>query len=512
MNRASSSRCRFSWCASCGAARGGTHLESCLCLSSRHWRSLSRSRPHSAHHWPRLPLRSTRQAWTARSRRATTSSRSRTARGSPRTEIPPDRSTWGVVDVLAAEAHAAHARSARGRRPDRTRQRARHERQVGDYYASYIDEAAIEASGMRRRSGRLLDRIAAIDSATRAGAGARRRPARRRRSAEHHGLPHRPAVRLLDRRPTSTTRRSNAAYLLQGGLGLPDRDYYLGDSARNGGASARSYATHVARCCGWPAIADPDGKAGAHRRAREQDRAGARDADSSRSTCGTATTPGRGASSRRARRASTGTAFFARAPGSTTQPVVIVWHPQRDHRPRRRWSASEPLDAWKDWLTFHAIDRNAARPPERVRRRALRLPRHGPSAARRRSRQRWKRAVDVDQRGARRGGRASCTWSAISRGRRRTELQTMVANIVAAFGRRIDALDWMTPATKAKAREKLTTLQVGVGYPDTWMRLLGARRRARRRRSGTASAPRCSSTAAASRSSRQPPRQATSGR
>ena len=37
-----------------------------------------------------------------------------------------------------------------------------------------------------------------------------------------------------------------------------------------------------------------------------------------------------------------------------------------------------------------------------------------------------------------------------------------------AFGRRIDALDWMSPATKARAKAKLAVLKVGVGYPDRW--------------------------------------------
>ena len=41
-------------------------------------------------------------------------------------------------------------------------------------------------------------------------------------------------------------------------------------------------------------------------------------------------------------------------------------------------------------------------------------------------------------------------------------------NIIAAFGARIDALTWMSPETKAKAKAKLAALKVGVGYPDTW--------------------------------------------
>ena len=44
----------------------------------------------------------------------------------------------------------------------------------------------------------------------------------------------------------------------------------------------------------------------------------------------------------------------------------------------------------------------------------------------------------------------------------------MVKNILAAFGHRIDALDWMSPQTKAEAKAKLANFQVGVGYPDKW--------------------------------------------
>ena len=44
----------------------------------------------------------------------------------------------------------------------------------------------------------------------------------------------------------------------------------------------------------------------------------------------------------------------------------------------------------------------------------------------------------------------------------------MAADLVKAFGRRIDSLSWMSPQTKSKAKEKLSTLKIGVGYPDQW--------------------------------------------
>jgi predicted metalloendopeptidase len=47
----------------------------------------------------------------------------------------------------------------------------------------------------------------------------------------------------------------------------------------------------------------------------------------------------------------------------------------------------------------------------------------------------------------------------------------MVDRIRAAFAPRIDALDWMTPATKAQARAKLMSLYVGIGYPEHWRKL-----------------------------------------
>ncbi|HSP34525.1 MAG TPA: M13 family metallopeptidase, partial [Thermoanaerobaculia bacterium] len=46
--------------------------------------------------------------------------------------------------------------------------------------------------------------------------------------------------------------------------------------------------------------------------------------------------------------------------------------------------------------------------------------------------------------------------------------QKMVKNIVDAFGRRIDRLEWMTPATREKAKAKVATLYVGIGYPEKW--------------------------------------------
>jgi len=53
--------------------------------------------------------------------------------------------------------------------------------------------------------------------------------------------------------------------------------------------------------------------------------------------------------------------------------------------------------------------------------------------------------------------------------RRLNEANRRVRNLIAAFSRRIDQLEWMAPETKTKAKAKLAVLVIGVGYPDHWI-------------------------------------------
>ena len=77
-------------------------------------------------------------------------------------------------------------------------------------------------------------------------------------------------------------------------------------------------------------------------------------------------------------------------------------------------------------------------------------------------------------------------------------------NVVAAFARRIDALEWMAPKTKAQAKAKLAVLKVGRRLSRQVARLLGPRGRAAATPSATSSARRSSSTGATSRKLGQP--------
>ncbi len=50
----------------------------------------------------------------------------------------------------------------------------------------------------------------------------------------------------------------------------------------------------------------------------------------------------------------------------------------------------------------------------------------------------------------------------------KAKMVTLVSNLRTAFAIRIDNLDWMSAETKAKAKKKLSTILVKVGYPDKW--------------------------------------------
>jgi putative endopeptidase len=128
--------------------------------------------------------------------------------------------------------------------------------------------------------------------------------------------------------------------------------------------------------------------------------------------------------------------------------------------------ASEPLSSWRALLTYHALMHRATELPPAVERESFAFF-GGTLAGAPQQSSRAQRAID-----------ATSTAFGYAVGRdyvaryfpasAKTTAQRMVANIVAAFDRRIDGLSWMAPTTRAEAKAKLRTLRVGIGYPDRW--------------------------------------------
>jgi putative endopeptidase len=375
-------------------------------------------------------------------------------------EIPADHASWGLDEMLAEQA-AVHTRELlEGARNASDGD----ERKAADYYAAYMDEASREARGLSPLKPELA-RIAAI-----ADPGA---------LAHQLGSMLRADVDALNATNLHTDRlfglwvaqdfndpARNTAYLLQGGLAMPDRQYYLADSAKMAETRA-TYRVHVAHVLRLAGIADPDAKAErivaletkiarVHApRDVSEDVHGAK--PWARGDFG-AKAPGLD-----------WTAYF-KAAGLDAQPAFIVWQPEAIAG-ESALVASEPIEAWKDYLSYIVVNHWSS-----LLTKALRDERFDffgrtlsgtPQMA-----DLWKRAV---------GSTNGALGDAVGRlyvakyfppeSKRRA--QAMVADIKAAFAQRIDRLDWMSPSTKATAKQKVQTLIVGVGYPDRWISYAG---------------------------------------
>jgi putative endopeptidase len=376
--------------------------------------------------------------------------------------IPPERAYVGpilaVKNLVAARTRAIDEEASRATAPAGSEQQ-----QIGDFYGSFMDEAAVEARGIAPLRP-ALDRIAAI--------------ADRRALAAALGGSIRADVDPLNYTDLATGNvlglwvqqdlnvpSRNAAYLLQGGLGLPDRSYYLDDGLEDVRVQYRRHLEAMFRLAGIP-----DGE----QRARHV-------LDLETRLARTHATRTESVDVQKANNPWTRSDFESRAPGMDwaaflgaarldRQEAFIVWHPAAVTG-LAALAASEPLDVWKEYLAARALEHAApflsrAFVEEDFRVHGTVL--QGTTVLL----DRWKRGVEVTD--AALGDAVGKIYVARHfPPEAKRDLQRMVDQIVSAFDRRIQAIDWMAPATKVQARAKLAALRVGIAYPDAWRSYAG---------------------------------------
>ena len=376
-----------------------------------------------------------------------------------RTEIPADRGSYGVghevADLTDRRTAALIKAAAAAKAPVGSDLR-----KIGDCYTSFMDEKAIEAKGLTplkptfQAIGAIQDRKAlARYLGTTLCADVDVLNATNYYTANLFGLW---VAQDLDE-PTRY-----APFLLQGGLGLPERSYYL-DPSESMAAVRTQYNTHVAAMLKLAGLSNVMTRAAAvvdleTRMAK---------AHVGREESGDV---------RKGNNHWTRTDFVKKAPGldwetffaaaSLKQPeMFVVWQPGAVTG-LSALTAEVPLDTWKDYLTFHAIQHWARVLPKAVADQSFAFYGKVLSGATQ-PRDRWKYGVDLTNQalGEAVGKAYVAKYFPASE---KARAQKMVANITAAFRVRIEHLDWMSPETKAKALAKLDVLKVGVGYPDRW--------------------------------------------
>jgi endothelin-converting enzyme/putative endopeptidase len=249
---------------------------------------------------------------------------------------------------------------------------------------------------------------------------------------------------------------------MQGGLQLPDRAYYLSDTEEM--AKVRTqYQTHVAAMLKLTGFSDADARA-------------ARIVELEHAIAQTHRTLADNENIHNANNPWAQADFAAKAPGLdwaeyfrgtglSPQKSFIVWQPEA-FTGESALVASTPLDTWKDWLAYHVIEAYGGVLPKAVAQERFAFFGKTLSGAQQ-QRPRWQRGVFVVD------GLLGDVIGQIYAQRyfspeAKAQVEAMVANLIAAFRKRIEALSWMDASTKAEAEAKLSTLYVGVGYPETW--------------------------------------------
>lgn len=376
-----------------------------------------------------------------------------------RTEIPADRSnltSFAIISEIAAQrTRAIIEDSAKANGPEGSEAR-----KIGDYFASFMDEARIEQLGAAPLKPE-LDAIAGIktrkDLSRALGASVR---------ADTDALN---ATNFYTERPfgiwiaedLNDTSRYRP-YIMQGGLGMPDREYYLGDSPRYAELRAK-YVAHIAAMLKLAGYADVEARA---KRVMALETAIAKthvSVDESADVTKSNTVWTRAELPTKA--PGIDWDAFLTAAGLADQPRFGAWQAGAIAG-MSKLAGSQPIQAWRDYLAFHTVERGAPYLSQAFVIEHFAFNGQALSGTPQ-LRERWKRGVDFT---------SSALGEAIGKlyverhfpPQAKAQAQEMAENVLKAFGQRIERIDWMSPQTKARAKAKLANFRIYVGYPDTW--------------------------------------------
>lgn len=127
---------------------------------------------------------------------------------------------------------------------------------------------------------------------------------------------------------------------------------------------------------------------------------------------------------------------------------------------------SEPLAAWKDYLTLRTLSATAPYLPKKFV--DARFAFYGTLlTGTPENKERWKRGVD-EVTGAMGEAVGKLYVEKYFTAETKAQADELVKNLLTAMGQRLDNLSWMSPETKAKAKAKLATYNPKIGYPKKW--------------------------------------------
>ena len=321
---------------------------------------------------------------------------------------------------------------------------------IGNAYNSYLDTAAIEAKGLAPIQP-WLGEIKGLND--RAGYAALAAKAGRLGISIPFGL----FVGQDDKNP-----ERYVTTMFQGGIGLPDRDYYLTQDERMNGIRAK-YLEHLTN------VLNLAGEANAAARAKavmdfetavaktHWTQIDSRDATKTYNLMPLAKLQGDAKGF--------DWSTFLKDSGLSAATEVNVGQPSAING-IAGLLASTPLDVLKDQLLIRSLDQYASVLPSAFDKEAFAF--YGTTlSGTPQQEERWKRAVTFTT-GALADDVSQIYVSRYFPPETKAAADQLVKNVVQAMGRRIDGLTWMAPETKARAKAKLANFRTKIGYPERW--------------------------------------------
>lgn len=367
-------------------------------------------------------------------------------------DIPADRASWGAFNIAQETVENQVRTIIEQSEQDKKRAPGSDAQKIGDFYASFMDEARRNAQGLAPLKGELA-RIAAIGDKQgiavqmahmlRIGAGA-------------------PVDMSIHQDNKDSTRY--VADIAQSGLGMPNRDYYLSDKDARLADIRAKYQVHVEKMLAL---------AGHAQAAAEAAQVVALETDIARIQW----TAVENRDPVKAYNKLSLAQLKALMPGFDWTPLLkdagvagkvdtlIVSQPSY-LAGLDKLIAQTPLPVWKTYFEFRLVSAYAPYLSQAFVDESFAF-RGGVLSGAKVNRPLQKRAIaEVNRSLGEVVGKAYVNQYFPAE--RKQQVEAMVGNFLAAFKEGIETLDWMSKETKRQAQIKLAKISVKVGYPDQW--------------------------------------------
>ncbi|NGZ87449.1 M13 family metallopeptidase [Duganella aceris] len=369
-----------------------------------------------------------------------------------RTEIPSDKSSWGSFEKLDDDTKPQLRAIIEAAAADGNKTAGSDAQRIGDFFASYMDEARLETLRLTPLKAE-LERIAAL--------GDKKDIPALMAHYQRVGVTT-PFGFVIHQDNKDSTKY--VADLVQDGLSLPDRDYYLKKSDKKMADTLARYQQHVGKMLALAgnANAAADAKAIVALETEiakiQWTKVQLRDPVKAYNKVALdqlpKLAPGYG-----------WTDWLKETGIAGKVDYVIVSQPSFISG-ADKLLARTPLSTWKAYFQWQVIHANAAYLAKDFALENFAF--YGTVLSDIKEQQpRWKRAVNATD-GALGESLGKLYVAQHFPAERKARMEALVANLLAAFKQSIETLDWMSPETKVQAQAKLAKFTVKIGYPNKW--------------------------------------------